>query len=259
MPDPAPILYLGDTALQGAAAYLAGVLHHAGLAFDYCPSDRPIGEGLLADQRKLIILSDYPAAMLPEAQQDLVVAAVQAGAGLVMLGGWESYHGQGGDWQGTAIAEILPVLVSPFDDRVNFDQVALLRPVNGHEILADLPWDVRPPAIGGYNRFRAKPTGKVVLEVVRRYVRRVGDAFQVASMQTDPMLVVGEHGEGRVACLATDAAPHWVGPLVDWGTDNDPPSSGGRVKCHAPGANDVEVGVCYAQFFTQLMHWTGQL
>jgi len=259
MPEPAPILYLGDTALDGAAAYLAGVLHHAGLAFDYCPSDRPIGKQLFADQRDLIILSDYPAAMLAGPQQEAVVAAVRDGCGLVMLGGWESYHGQGGDWQGTPVAEALPVLVSPFDDRVNFDQVALLRPVNHHPILADLPWDARPPAIGGYNRFRAKPHGKVVLEVVRRYVRRVGDAFQVASMQSEPMLVVGEFGSGRVACLGTDAAPHWVGPLVDWGTDNDPPSGGGRIKCHAPGANAVEVGECYAQFFTQIMQWAGQL
>jgi hypothetical protein len=74
-------------------------------------------------------------------------------------------------------------------------------------------------------------------------------------MQTDPMLVIGEHGSGRVACLATDAAPHWVGPLVDWGTDNDPPSGGGRVACQAPGGNAVEVGVCYARFLTQLLTW----
>lgn len=258
MPQPAPILYLGDTAMDGAAAYLAGVMHHAALSFDYCPSDTPIGQELHADRRELIILSDYPAAMLTEQQQTQITAAVSSGTGLVMLGGWESYHGQGGDWQNTPVGDILPVLISPFDDRVNFDQVALLRPVNDHPILADLPWDLRPPAIGGYNRFRAKPQSKVVLEVVRRYVRRVGDAFQVASMQTDPMLVVGGHGQGRVACLATDAAPHWVGPLVDWGTDNDPPSGGGRVKCQAPGAGAVEVGECYARFYTQILTWAMQ-
>lgn len=258
MPETAPILYLGDTALNGAAAYLGGVMHHASLAFDYCPSDTPIGDKLQADRRELIILSDYPAAMLTQPEHEEVVAAVHAGTGLAMLGGWESYHGQGGDWQGTPVGETLPVLVSPFDDRVNFDQVALLRPVNDHPILAGLPWDLRPPAIGGYNRFRAKADGKVVLEVVRRHVRRVGDAFQVASMQTDPMLVVGEHGSGRVVCLATDAAPHWVGPLVDWGTDNDPPSGGGRVKCQAPGAGAVEIGACYARFYTQLLTWAKQ-
>ena len=29
--------------------------------------------------------------------------------------------------------------------------------------------------------------------------------------------MVGRHGYGRTAALATDVAPHWVGGLVDWG------------------------------------------
>ncbi|MEM1354380.1 MAG: glutamine amidotransferase [Planctomycetota bacterium] len=259
MAGPAPILYLGDTALRGAASYLAGVLHHNGLAFDYGPSDEPIGAGLLADQRRLVILSDYPAAMLPAPEQDELIAAIHAGCGLVMLGGWESYHGQGGDWQDTPVANALPVAISPRDDRVNFDQAALLRPAANHPILANLPWAERPPAVGGYNRFEAKPNGTTVLDVVRQQIQRDGDGFRVNPAMIDPMLVVGKQGKGRVACLATDAAPHWVGPLVDWGTDNNPPSGNGRVTCHAPDANPVEVGACYAQFFIQLMKWCASL
>ncbi len=36
---PGKICYLGDDHLQGAAAYLAGIMLHHGLAFDYVPSD----------------------------------------------------------------------------------------------------------------------------------------------------------------------------------------------------------------------------
>ena len=33
-----PILYCGDTNLEGAASYLAGLMAHCGWAFDYVPS-----------------------------------------------------------------------------------------------------------------------------------------------------------------------------------------------------------------------------
>ena len=74
------------------------------------------------------------------------------------------------------------------------------------------------------------------------------------------MLVTGKYGQGRTAALATDLAPHWVGPLVDWGTENHPsPSCGGRVAAQAGGGSDVEVGSHYAQFVYQLLAWTGRL
>lgn len=265
-----PVLYLGDTAITAAAAYLAGVMHRAGVGFDYCPSAEKIGDALRADQRKLIILSDYPAGQLTGDQHEAIFAAASSGVGLLMIGGWESYHGMGGDWHTSPVAHLLPVAISQRDDRINHDQAAYIRRVHDHPTAAGLPWDDRPPAVGGYNRFRVKadhPGVRRVLDVARRGMRRVGEDFQLASMIIDPMLVVAEakDGRGRVACLATDAAPHWVGPLVDWGTDNDDairgPSGSGRVACQAPGGNEVEVevGEHYAQFFTQLVRWTGAL
>ena len=263
---PKPVLYLGDTALSAAAAYLAGVMHRAGIGFDYCPSDTPIGDDLQADQRRLIILSDYPAAQLtPKQHEEIVNAHREQGTGLLMLGGWSSYHGQDGHWHTSPIADLLPVTISDRDDRINHDQAAYLRRIHDHPTAAGLPWDDRPPAVGGYNRFRVKPNHpgvRRVLDVARRGMRRVGEGFQLASMVIDPMLVVAEADDqrGRVATLATDAAPHWVGPLVDWGTDNDDaPSGSGRVACHAPGSFEVEVGQHYAQLFTQLVRWTGNL
>ena len=38
---PSQICYLGDDHLGGAAAYLAGVMTHCGLPYDYVPSTEP--------------------------------------------------------------------------------------------------------------------------------------------------------------------------------------------------------------------------
>ena len=259
MSKPAPILYLGDTRLDAAASYLAGVLNHAGLSFDYVASDASALGQLNAGPRRLIILSDYLASSLETEGHDRIVQRHREGTGLLMLGGWESYHGLGGDWDDKPAAEVLPVVMSGTDDRINHDQPALLRTTatsGGHPIIAGLPWDERPPTIGGYNRFSPKPGTMTLLEVVRQQIQRDGDAFTINDTVIDPMLVVSESGPARTACLATDAAPHWVGPLVDWGTDNTTPSGGGRVSCHGPGAEPVEVGQYYARFFTQLVSWT---
>ena len=254
MPTPAPILYLGDTLLKEAASYLAGVMHRAGLAFDYVQSDTSAIDALRAGDRRLIILSDYPSASLEAAGHDAIAQAHRRGAGLLMIGGWESYRGLGGDWDRSMVADLLPVVIDQDDDRINHDQPALLRCVSAHPIVAGLPWDDRPPAVGGYNRFTARAGATTLLEVVRQRVARQGEDFVVTDAVVDPMLVVSDAGPARTACLATDAAPHWVGPLVDWGTEPNEPDT--RVPCRAPGAPPVEVGRHYAKFFTQLVKWS---
>ena len=242
------VLYLGDTSLQGAAAYLAGLIHHAGWALDYVPSHLPAEADLFDQPRSLFVLSDYPASRLSLALQQRLVQLVKAGAGLLMIGGWESFHGCGGDWDQTAVAAALPVDMSPTDDRVNCDQPALVRRLQGHPAVDGLPWDTRPPCIGGFNRFRPKADATVLLETQRFRPVRDGEDFRFQPAGRDPLLAVGTHGQGRVAALATDVAPHWVGGLVDWGQ--------GRVTAQAPGAEAVEVGDLYAQFFRQLLAWT---
>ena len=228
------ILYCGDTNLETAAAYLAGVMHHAGRKFDYVPSDVPLGDSQLATSRPLFILSDYPAANLSAALQERIVGQVQQGAGLLMIGGWESFHGLGGNWDGTPVGNILPVAIDSTDDRRNCDHPVLLAKTADHPVAEGLPWDSRPPVIGGFNRVKAKPDATVVLEAWHFAATRTDSSFQFEASGTDPLLVFGSHGRGRVAALMTDVAPHWVGPLVDWG-DN-------RVSACAPGAEDIEVG-----------------
>ncbi len=256
-----PVLYLGDTSLASAAAYLAGILHRAGIAFDYKASHEATDAAEVAG-RQLIILSDYPAARLDDKAHYALAMAVRSGTHLLILGGWESYHGLGGDWDRTSIAPLLPVVISKADDRVNGDGVSLLRTTPtgaGHDILRNLPFDARTPVVGGWSRFAAKPDAQVLLEVVPHQVTRQGAHFTLTPGTPEPMLVIGQCENAHIACLATDAAPHWVGPLVDWGTDNAAPSGSGRVAAQAPGAEGVEVGALYAQFFEQLVRWVGKL
>jgi hypothetical protein len=244
------ILYLGDTHLRDAAAYLAGLMHSWGWAFDYVPSHESTPIEMLDDPRALVIVSDYPAARMNGAAQSKLIEQVADGTGLLMIGGWESFHGLGGDWDGTPVGDALPVVMESEDDRMNCDQPVLVRCVAEHPAVNELPWKVRPPVIGGFNRFTAKPAAKVLLEAQRFESRCIGAEFTFVPLERHPLLVVGDFGRGHTAALATDVAPHWVGPLVDWGTP--------RVAAQAPQANGVEVGGDYATFLRQLLSWVGR-
>jgi uncharacterized membrane protein len=118
-----------------------------------------------------------------------------------------------------------------------------------HPILAGLPWET-PPGIGGLNAFRPKPNTTRLLDAVPFRVTHRGDAYEFAPGEPMPLLVVGQHGAGRTAALATDVAPHWVGGFVDWGDR--------RVVQDVEGGF-IDVGSWYAQFFCNLLVWTGQL
>jgi hypothetical protein len=242
------ILYLGDTALNNAAAYLAGVMHASGWRFSYRPSDREADAELVSSPWKACVLSDYPATRLAPELQQQIVDRVRQGAGLLMIGGWESFHGLGGQWNGSPIGEILPVEMQSTDDRVNCDSPVFVRTCGtDHPILRSLPWTSRPPLIGGYNRFRTRPGATQLLEAVRYSASFNGPQPQLTLVGADPLLVINRVGSGRVAALATDVAPHWVGHWVDWGTS--------RVQAQGPGAEAIEVGDLYAQFFRQLVEW----
>lgn len=241
----ASILYLGDTSLDGAAGYLAGLMTRCGWAFDYVPSARQVEAG--PAERPLYVVSDYPAKHMNGTMQRAVAADVARGAGLIMIGGWESFCGCGGDWAGTPIGEILPVRIAAQDDRINCDQPALAMLREEHPMVAGLPWHDCPPTIGGFNAFTAKPEAQVILEVERFYARRALGTMIFEARSTHPLLVAGHYGRGRTVALATDVAPHWVGGLVDWGPD--------RVTAQAAGSWQIEVGNHYARLFQQLLTW----
>jgi hypothetical protein len=255
------ILYAGDSHLGGAAAYLAGVLTHAGLPFDYVASDAPLGALPERSEPRLYILSDYPVKNLTDNDLRRIVGEVEMGGGLLMIGGWESFHGAEGGYHRSPLADVLPVRMQASDDRVNASQPCLLEKRSDHPILKGLPL-ARPPGVGGYNLVRPKADAEVLLAA--RHVTgefrhrdeikdgclddRLATEYTFCPGESAPLLVVGRHGRGRAAAFTSDVAPHWVGGLVDWGPE--------RIRTQGPGANEVEVGSYYAEFFTRLVRWT---
>ncbi len=270
------ILYLGDGNIHGAAAYLCGILRHHGIPFERVDSDATPKSFSGYDA---YILSDYPAVNFKPEQWEEIRHAVAAGSGLVMFGGWESFHGRLGEYHRTPLAEILPVEISDSDDRRNFAQPLMVHRRRNHPMLNGLPWD-KPPFIGGFNAFKAKPGTETLLEAVRFDIRLVdegnvadcdekgvcdidgkpidertsiplwtGETLFLSLPKRYPLLVVGRFGEGNVAALATDVAPHWVGGWVDWGKE--------RIVQKNVGDEFVEIGADYARFFAQLIRWAG--
>lgn len=249
MSGEAAICYLGDDHLGGAAAYLAGIMEHYGLAYEHVQSTASPDEAFLRRPYALYVISDYPAARFRAGQMEHLVGRVREGAGLAMLGGWESFHGRLGEYHRSPLAAALPVLMAEADDRRNAAQPCLVRKAADHPILAGLPWD-RPPGIGGFNALRPRAGATTLLESVSFRVALGDEGFAFTAGETAPLLVVGEHGAGRTAALATDVAPHWVGGWVDWGQP--------RVE-QAVGGGFIEVGGDYARFFRNLLVWTGRL
>ena len=251
------ILYCGDTDLSGAAAYLAGLITSFGWDFDYLPSHMPMTSNLLEVPRSLIILSDYPSQQFEPGLQKQAMLQIEHGCGLLMIGGWESYHGMGGNWDGTLLGSILPIEIQTKDDRVNFDQSAWLLPAVDHPIIDGLPWQQSPPAIGGMNRVVAKSNATVVLNAhsfqvtaLQERQTRQADPTELSFQfrESMPALVVGQCGAGRTASFLSDVAPHWVGGFVDWGLP--------RVHAEAKNSGSIEVGGHYARFWRQLLNWT---
>jgi len=240
-----PILYAGDTALREAASYLAGVMQHFGIEFDYVASNQPFPG---ADGYRGVVISDYPASNFAAGALDDLAARVRRGMGLVMIGGWESFTGAAGEYTNTVLREVLPVSMRPQDDRVNCPQPCLVEKQMEHPLIRDLPFDEVCTGIGGYNQLAAKPGAIEVLSAHQFAITRAGGAYRFVSREKSPLLVVGVHGSGRVAAFASDVAPHWVGGLVDWGDS--------RISACGPGANPIEVGNWYARLFFQMLEWT---
>ncbi|HEY0791127.1 MAG TPA: glutamine amidotransferase [Chthoniobacterales bacterium] len=126
---------------------------------------------------------------------------VRRGGGLIMAGGYLSFQGIYGSarYHRTAIEEVLPVSISPHDDRLEKPEGVNPRVVNsGHSIVSGLEGEW--PYLLGYNEVKAK-AGAETLAVV-------GD---------DPLLVVGTFEKGRTVAWTSDVGPHWCPrAFVDW-------------------------------------------
>ena len=241
------ILYLGDTNLDQAASYLAGIMSYCNIGFDYLASDKKPERSFLDTDYKAIIISDYPADNFSAEQLSSLMVKIKNGTGLLMIGGWESFTGLDGRYNETPLKDILPVVMADSDDRVNHSGPCLVEMNCAHEIVAGLPFESDTPAIGGFNEFEVKPDGIIILSSRRFTASYNGSLFKFSAGQSSPLLVAGSFGDGRTAAFASDVAPHWVGPLVDWGDK--------RITAQANGASQIEVGNWYAQFFANLIQW----
>jgi uncharacterized membrane protein len=273
-------LYLGDDNMTQAASYLCGVMTYAQIPFDRVDSTETPSARFTETPYDAYIISDYPQAQFLPQQLEHIRNAVAQGAGLLMIGGWESFHGQYGEYHCSPLAEVLPVNMLQEDDRHNFAQWAFVLKHHNHPILEGLPWE-KPPFIGGLNQLTVKPDANLLLQAVTIDVRVVNeekavdcgndsifnyinkpveerlsvslsgdDAMFLTLTETFPLLVTGQYGKGKTAALATDVAPHWVGGWVDWGKK--------RITQKLNNGNSIEVGENYVQFFTQLLRWIGK-
>lgn len=157
----------------------------------------------------LVILSDIGADTLqltPEVRRGetdvdrcaLLADYVAAGGALGMIGGYMSFAGVGGRarYGRTALADALPVTVATTDDRI--EAPAGVCPHTDGIPGVDLPAEW--PAVLGYNKVTADD-----------------DATVWATVDDDPLLVVGDHGDGSAFAFTTDCAPHWAPPaFLEW-------------------------------------------
>ncbi len=131
---------------------------------------------------------------------DVIRDYVKQGGALIMVGGYMTFAGiEGkGKWYDTSVMEVLPVTLSPQDDRQEHSEGIVPEVVDAHPALQGLPepW----PCVLGYNKTVAKPEAEVPVKVLG-----------------DPLIAFGRYGKGKSAVFTSDCAPHWAPPeFVAW-------------------------------------------
>lgn len=147
----------------------------------------------------VFIIGDLDSAALGRDQLKQLSDAVNDGAGLVMIGGANTF-GRGG-YARSILAEVLPVDLNTDDRNNQIAEPFTLNLTRNHPITdlgGDRPeqiWKDLPPQLGA-NQF----TGPKVAP---------GIEVLLQSETQQPMLVVGSYGRGRVAALAFDSTYRW--------------------------------------------------
>jgi uncharacterized membrane protein len=170
-----------------------------------------LAESFQPGKYDVYILGDIDATAFPNGELAALAKCVQRGAGLVMLGGFQSF-GAGG-YADTPLANVLPIVMNRFE-----------RQTLNETLRTDLHWpgplSMRPTALGqmhfalmlagnpqesaavwaklppleGANKFRGLAPGVVIL----------------ASAGNDkPLLVAHNYGDGRVMAFAGDSTWRW--------------------------------------------------
>ena len=133
----------------------------------------------------------------------LTIEAVQAGMGVMFLGGWQSFsgdHGMGG-WGRCRLRELLPVSCLEYEDLIESTEGYTAEVLDQtHPILRGIDFSTLPPILG-YNQVKTRTAGNVI-------ARWQGT--------TDPLLAVMPVGQGRSLAYTSDPAPHWGCNFVFW-------------------------------------------
>jgi uncharacterized membrane protein len=233
LPEPLRVLYLeGDAA---APKYV-----RAALSTDAFRLIEPAADTDAVPSFDVAILSDLPYARLGRAREEALIERLMDGAGLLMVGGWNSFGR--GLYANSQLAEHLPVRIESSDDRINLAGGAVVRPAASHPLIEGFSFDP-PPMIAGFNRLHPRRGAQTLLEAWR--VAGVQpDGLRLAAT-ADPLLMASET-TGRVLALATDLAPHWSGGWTDWGD---------RMLRFA---DHTEIGNDYVAFLQRLVLWSGR-
>jgi uncharacterized membrane protein len=133
----------------------------------------------------------------------LTVDAVHAGKRMMFLGGWLSFTGEmgKGGWNRTRLAEILPVQCLAYEDLIESTEgfTAQLSST-GEGLFPEIDFDTFPPILG-YNKVLPLKNHEVLLTI-----KETGD----------PLISIGEFGQGKVLAYMSDPAPHWGCNFVFW-------------------------------------------
>jgi hypothetical protein len=247
------VIYCGDSPAETEACYFTGILHDRGIGYGYLPNDGPLPRRVVPESSQLLVLSDLPARQISEKRQLKIVERIEAGAGLLMIGGSRSFRGVGGYWNEMPLGRLLPVEMSGTDDRHLSDTPMAVKPLGRHAITDELPWTESPTFIDGLNHVACKADDEILLSAEKFDVRYVDGEAEVTPVDVFPLLCVGRRGHGRVAAFMSDIGPPWIGSMIDWGPERLIVPA--RRRKHEPAIPGIDVGSSYAEFFTRLVLW----
>jgi uncharacterized membrane protein len=201
---------------EGAGVFLA-CLERSGFAVTYIRAHEISGKFPTTQEQlanyDVVVISDVGAnsfllcdetflhSQITVNRLELLADYVEAGGGLVMVGGYLTFSGIDGRgrWGRSPLARVLPVELFDRDDRVEVPegfQAVVDHPE--HPALAGTAADW--PVLLGYNQLLAK-----------------ADSTVIARHGSDPILVTGSYGLGNTVAFASDLAPHWAPPqFLSW-------------------------------------------
>lgn len=132
---------------------------------------------------------------------EVIKQYVAEGGGLLTIGGYMSYSGIDAKarYAMTPLAEVMPVKMLHYDDRIECPEGVIPRIINQeHPVLDGIAGEW--PYFLGYNRIMVRP-----------------EAELIATVNEDVFMASMSYGKGRSFAFASDCVPHWAPPgFLTW-------------------------------------------